>query len=547
MNLKEILSIMKMGSFIYPVINFFENMEEDDITKSFFRMNLYKWFEKNKDFFKEVDKIISICSDEETLCKRSHLSIKMLALVRKSALLSNNENKEDVIKIYKELRNNFNNLPDYVRTIVAISMKNLYSKLDTKEIKDVRIWSESYKKDKSKLSFLTFAEAKKEINNKNYKKGIELFYKGAMESWDVPHPTAILNGVDFASWYSIEKNFLEFSSLYGELEFLAGYYYDKISIIYDYLYTVFSSYKKLDKIDTHKITSFMINNKEQIQKNEYYKKRIDSVKKFYYDLNKNSYKLKKSDILFFEKCFEDNSIENILISKVTMNSILKRKISFIKSNTIQKIISSYNISYKTSNPHCINSELIKMNIENNFSHFSSFVSFNNDFFEKILLTYMSLDNKSIDISLIYNLIYKNNKKSLMKIFKNNYDSMILFNSIFESIPFFNARKYLIGLSIDEIKIKNKYHDFISFYFKLDEDEKLLINIFFRNYQRYKRTKFSFNLNKIFKNNSKNKLWKNKIDKISRFFGFEQYFSYISFWCFEEKDRKNFIEIINKFL
>lgn len=529
MNLKKLFKVLNYDSISFPFLNFFIFYEDDDLIKSFLKSLKYKWVLDEKNSLIEINKVLNETSKNINKNK----SLRTIALFTKAHIYNTFNEDEQMMDMYNEIRQNFCLLPRYLRPFINMGMKIFYSILNTYEVKELRSWSKEYENRSSSKAFKLFAEARKQVNLKNYKKAISLYIKGSEEGKKYPHPTAILIGLDLACQYSLNISNERIFDLSEDLEFYSSFYYENISIIFDNLFTIFEVYKKYNNLNIHKISSLILRNKDKIKSSDYFDKKIYNIQKLYFSKEKKSYKTTKHLSSFLNKFLKINGS----FPKNTLKRIINQEVSFIKSYTLKRIIKSYDIKFKTSNPNCINCELIKIDIEDKFSIYSLKKYNLVDLWNNILFTYMSLDEKFFNISDIYKM--RDNYSNLINFFSSNYIFMDFFIAVFEPIPFFKARKDLIKLTFNELNIDNFYY----LYLNISNTERSLMDGFIRNYSRYKNIKFHFNLIDLFNNYDENN-WKEDIEVMADFLELNRIFCYISFWCFEDFERESFLNILN---
>jgi len=523
MYFKKILTVIKYGSFSLPFTNFLIAHEKNNAAIYYLLIIKHMW---NKDYEKSLYYIDEFLSKNTT-----KKGINYLISIQKLNLMNNIKNKDLSLKIYKDIRKNFDRIPIYLRPYIVTSLKNLYPLLNSEQINEIRTWSSIYKEKSFTKAFMIFADAKKCVNEKNFIKAVNIYKTGAIEALKYPHPTAVLNGYDFACWYSLDNSYQDFSELAEKLSFFSGYYYENFNTVFDRLYTVFKALRKSNDINTYKMSSLLLNHKENLTQSEYFRKRIHNIERFTFYTDKKSYKITKELISFFKSKSKNKSKD---FHASTMSYITNKKVSSVKSSTLRKFIKSYNIDFKASNPHCINCEIIKMFTEDKFSFYSSH---NKLIWDDILITYMSLDSKTINFDYLFSV--KDDINKITDFLSKNYDSMDFLISVYEPIPFFSARKELIKKSLSEIKNKGRYDEFISFYMNQNNQERLLTDKFLRNYSRYREVNFRFSIKELFDSYEINESWRECMDNFAEFTGLDNYLCYTSFWCFDDSDRFSF--------
>lgn len=185
--------------------------------------------------------------------------------------------------------------------------------------------------------------------------------------------------------------------------------------------------------------------------------------------------LKKIDNL---KSF--SKINGLSYQKLYLN--LKGKTECIKSELLRQIILALDIDKMDSIPP-IRKELKKIELEKEFksNEKNLYRLSREELFLKFWSVIFSIDQKlKIDLNCCEDLIFED-LSEFFSYMGNSYHGKYIFNCMFDSSPYFEAKKMLSITFLSEL-----YHsyDFTAFYKTLKEKERKVMNRFIRNYSRF---------------------------------------------------------------
>jgi hypothetical protein len=564
MYIKKLLRVLDYGQFIKPFIDYFLNFSNtniyDDEIKYLKAIKL-KWSGNYNEALLKINDSLS------TVNKKN---IYYLLLIEKMDVLTKLSKKNEIKDVFIELKKGISRTPNYVRPLIIGSLnitREVY--YDYISLEEVRTWSYEYDKFPVDKAYMFMAEARKKRNEKNYIESKNLNLDAFYILKDVPNPSGITKALNNICWWLRYEN-IELSLKFTfPLLFYLGYYFEDFqSKIFNTFDTVLTVQKRsnlnifYDNIFIiSKIYSNLNNDKKIYIKNKF-PELIKYIDNYYLCDSPKYYKNTKNLRNFLKEfIFEKNfSIENMNVSSRTIKDFLLEKRDNIQSITLNKILKNLEFDFDIDLPIEVITEIKKDFIDNKFrknaKRFFSlskekqflelFISYLSNYYRNEInllqiIKYINKD-KLIKVNITYplkqliNFIfykYKNPILYLENDFKiNSYNSFE-----FDSSSFYYGRKKLIEAFFNDFNKKYLF-DFIKIYCNLSFQEKDVLEKFIRNYKRYD-----------FKNIPKVMLPKSnkKFIPFIKKFGLNERLSSTSFWCFEEKDRKDFIEIINKFL
>lgn len=531
--------IFDLGSYAKPILYFLLDSKIDFCYKSYLKSLDYIWKREYKKAIKEVNLGLKRC--------KKNKSIYYLLLSNKfvvSYYLNDSENLEN---IYLKLRKEYKKIPPTVRKITTQFLMN-YSllKKDTNLPKS-RFWSKDKELSKSTKLFIIIGKARKKIKEGMLEEAISYYQKGLKIALKIPHPSGFITCYNDISWYLQDTKALR-SLYYIEKGFYyLGHYFEEPKTYFYILDTLFNIYKKLNYYRIYEISEFI-----NLYKDD------DFVKNRYSNLLKKT----KNYILNFEKKFYKNNIElgNYLnkkiknvkktskltkISRDKLTKILNGKTKNIRSKTIRKLIYGLNIDIEKGTPNQIFSELIKMKIDSNFQRSIEYLS-NKSYLEKnklILSTYMALYNRK---KIFKYLIKKDVLKEILNLINNDfskfndlvkirYEIKRFISYIINPPNFIKGRRDLILKFLYKLDEEN-LNIIFDYYLNISENEREIIDVFIRNYIRFKKISINFGLDQ------KLNL---KVNKIINFLKLSLNSFILSYYYFSKWERVKFNRIINK--
>ncbi|MFY9126005.1 MAG: hypothetical protein WAO32_03465, partial [Defluviitoga tunisiensis] len=193
MTLQSLVKIITYGQFSRPFLNYIVDYLKNESTKGLSKGGLYYLF-----------------------------------LEQKLIILNRLKDVKEVEVIYKELRDNFGNIPQYVRGLVVESLRNIRELYyDSNEsMEKIRYWSEAYENNPVNKGFILMADAREKKNEEKYVEATQLNIQAFKTLKDVPHPSGVVQALNNISWWlkDVDKNTaLNFTLPLG---FYLGYYFD---------------------------------------------------------------------------------------------------------------------------------------------------------------------------------------------------------------------------------------------------------------------------------------------------------------------------------
>ncbi|MGB4457350.1 MAG: hypothetical protein WBI60_00025, partial [Defluviitoga tunisiensis] len=229
MLLKLVIKLSTYGQFGRPFMNYLESISLNNETIEYIEILKLFWDNKYDEVLETIERNIS---------KLRKGSLYYLLLSIKLSALHRLKREQEVKEIYDELRDNFGNIPRYVRGTVVESLRNireLYYDSD-ENIETIRHWSEIYENNPVDKGFILMADARGKKNEGNYIEAAKLNIQAFKTLKNVPHPSGMVGALNNISWWlkDVDKNIsLNFTFPLG---FYASYYFD------DDNYKVFNSF-----------------------------------------------------------------------------------------------------------------------------------------------------------------------------------------------------------------------------------------------------------------------------------------------------------------
>jgi tetratricopeptide (TPR) repeat protein len=188
MTLQSLVKIINYGQFSRPFLNYIVDNLENVSTKQCEEIIDYidvlklKWDEKYEEALEKI---------EEGIKGLSKGGLYYLFLEQKMIILKRLNDVKEVEVIYKELRDNFEKIPIYVRGLVVESLRNireLYYE-SNESMEKIRYWSEVYENNPVDKGFIFMADAREKKNEGKYEEATQLNIKAFKILKDVPHPS----------------------------------------------------------------------------------------------------------------------------------------------------------------------------------------------------------------------------------------------------------------------------------------------------------------------------------------------------------------------
>ena len=540
MTLQSLVKIITYGQFSRPFLNYIVDYLKNESTKGLSKGGLYYLF-----------------------------------LEQKLIILNRLKDVKEVEVIYKELRDNFGNIPQYVRGLVVESLRNIRELYyDSNEsMEKIRYWSEAYENNPVNKGFILMADAREKKNEEKYVEATQLNIQAFKTLKDVPHPSGVVQALNNISWWlkDVDKNTaLNFTLPLG---FYLGYYFDDDNFnVFNSLDTIFQVQKESNDpmmYETAFIFSKCLSKVDKERYNTLKRKcgeSINHLKYFVFNLDNNYYLNTKTLRNFIKQEVEKEqvSIKELNISKRTLNDFLSGKTKQIKSNTLRNIINNLEFEINTSLAISIINELKKKDIDKKFEeNFYKFISLRiekqlSEFFTSYLVHYyrqeVKLEKVIKDIKsgsltkercdyytreLINSIFEKPLQIDIDSLLTTNQEQKTYTNKdiTFKEHPFYSARKILVKRFIKDLN-KAYLQEFIEKYLKADSKQKDIIERYIMNYGRYDEIK---NIPKELRP----KVPK-EINVFVKKYTLKRRPSAISFYVFEGKEREELFEILEEF-
>ncbi|POZ88123.1 MULTISPECIES: hypothetical protein [Petrotoga] len=572
MNIKLLDKIMNKGQFIRPILNYVVHYLESDRSDknksivNYINVLKLKWDVK-------YDEALEIINEEIKGLKKGGLYY--LFLDQKIHILNRIKQKEGVKKVFDELKDNFDNIPVYVRGLVVETLKNiheLYYEPD-ENMEKIRYWSENYEQNPVDKGFILLSRARGKKNEERYEEAVCLNVEAFKVLKTIPHPSGMVQALNNISWWLKDTNKEKALTFTFPLGFYLGYYFDDDNFkVFNSIDTIFQVQK--DNNDPLVYESVFIFSKclSQLNKAEgesiknTFKDIINQLKYFVFNLDNNQHRSTPKLRAFIRKEIgkEKIPIDSMNVSERTLKEFLSAKTKYIQPSTLRNILEALEFEITTSTPICIIKELKKKDIDKKFE--INLEKFKNlpkerqvsEFFTSYLVHHYKeeINLKKIikeiqDDSLIEQRCDYYKKELINSIFERN--PKIDFNSLLTNVqepkiytnknitfnehPFYLGRKDVVKKFMKDLNKKN-LKEFIENYVSLDTRQKKTIEKFMMNYGRY------YDLRDIPKEITP-KVPK-EIDPFVKKYTLRRKPSAISFYVFEGKEREEFIKIIDNF-
>ncbi|PNR89059.1 hypothetical protein X925_04130 [Petrotoga sp. 9T1HF07.CasAA.8.2] len=572
MTLQSLVKIITYGQFSRPFLNYIVDYLKNESTKQHEEFIDYidvlklKWDAKYEEALEKI---------EEGIKGLSKGGLYYLFLEQKLIILKRLKDVKEVEVIYKELRDNFGNIPQYVRGLVVESLRNIRELYyDSNEsMEKIRHWSEAYENNPVNKGFILMADAREKKNEEKYVEATQLNIQAFKTLKDVPHPSGIVQALNNISWWlkDVDKNIsLNFTLPLG---FYLGYYFDDDNFnVFNSLDTIFQVQKESNDPMMYetafifsKVFSKLDYEKRQIIWKDY-TNTIYEVRRFVINIKKGNHRNTKTLRNFLKQEIEKEqvSIKELNISKRTLNDFLSGITKQIKSNTLRNIIDNLEFEINSSLAIPIIKELKKKDIDKKFEeNFYKFMRLEvekqlSEFFTSYLVHYykqeVKLERVIKDIesgSLIKGRCDYYTRELINSIFEKplqiDIDSLLTTNQeqktytnkdiTFKEHTFYSARKILVKRFMKDL---NKIHlqEFIEKYIKADSKQKDMIERYIMNYGRYDEIK---NIPKELRPRVPK-----EINVFVKKYTLKRRPSAISFYVFEGKEREELVETLKAF-
>lgn len=578
MNLRSLVEIVSKGQFIRPILNYVVHYLESDRPDknkniiNYINVLKLKWDVK-------YDEALEIIDKEINGLKKGGLYY--LFLDQKIHILNRIKQKEGVKKVFEELKDNFDNIPVYVRGLVVETLRNiheLYYEPD-ESMEKIRYWSENYEQNLGDKGFILLSKARGKKNEERYEEAVCLNIEAFKVLKIVPHPSGMVQALNNISWWLKDIDKEKALAFTFPLGFYLGYYFDDDNFnVFNSLDTTFRVQKNNNDplfYETAFIFSRLVSllsvDKKKIIWNKF-EYTIHDVRCFVLNIRNRNRKRNRNYLntktlrtfIMKEIGKEKIPIDSINISESALKEFLSAKTQYIQPSILRNIIDALEFEITTSTPICIIKELKKKDIDKKFE--INLEKFKNlpkerqisEFFTSYLVHYYKeeIDLKKIikeieDDSLIEERCDYYTKELTNSIFERN--PKIDFNSLltnvqepkiytnknitFKEHPFYLGRKEVVKRFMKDLNKKN-LKEFIENYIGLDTRQRKTIEKFIMNYGRY------YDLKDIPKEFTP-KVPK-EIDPFVKKYTLKRKPSAVSFYVFEGGEREEFTKISGNF-
>ena len=572
MTLQSLVKIINYGQFSRPFLNYIVDYLKNESTKQreeiidYIDVLKLKWDTKYEEALEKIEEVIKGLSKG---------GLYYLFLEQKMIILKRLNDVKEVEVIYKELRDHFGEIPQYVRGLIVQSLRNireLYYE-SNESMEKIRHWSEAYENNPVDKGFILMADAREKKNEEKYEEATCLNIKAFKMLKDVPHPSGIVGSLNNISWWlkDVDKSIaLNFSFPLG---FYLGYYFDDDNYnVFNSLDTIFQVQKESNDPMMYE-TAFIFSkvfskldyeNRQIIWKD--YTNTIYEVRRFVVNIKKGNHKNTKTLRNFIKQEVEKEqvSIKELNISKRTLNDFLSGITKQIKPNTLRNIIDNLEFEINSSLAIPIIKELKKKDIDKKFEeNFYKFIRLRaeeqlSEFFTSYLVHYyrqeVKLEKVIKDIKsgsltkercdyytreLINSIFEKTPNIDVDSLLTNNQELKTYTNKdiTFKEHPYYSARKILVKKFMNDLN-KIYLQEFIGNYINLDSNQKDIIEKYIMNYGRYYEIK---NIPKELRP----KVPKD-INVFVKKYTLKRRLSATSFYVFERQEREKFVEALKMF-
>ncbi len=491
--------ILELGSYTQPLLNFILENKIDPCLRHYLNSLDLIWKREYEKAKKEVELGLKLC--------KKNLSVYYLLLSNKFIVSYYLKDKEFEI-LYKKIKGNLKKVPPTIRKIFnqfllnypLISNKNNYTKS--------RFWGNEKDLSNSTKLFLLIGKAREKIKEGKIDEGINFYLKGLKIGKNIPHPSGIITCLNDISWYL--KDTKPLKSLYFSEKglYYLGFFYEEPKMYFYLLDTSFWIEKSLNYYRIFELSKLINRYENDNYLSWRYLNLFKESKKYLFDLEKNLYENSIELRKFLKKNIKSLKLTSKIteIPRNTLRVILKGRVKNIKGETLRKLISKLNFEIDNETPKEILNEIVKLKLLYIFEKGVSFLKEKNFYQGKklIIATYVSLFDREENFKTLTRrdvleklfYLYENDFEEFKNYIKSNLTFLEFFLNIITPNPFIKGRRDLILKFLNHLS-DNELNDFIDFYLNLKERERLMLDIFLRNYIRFNR--LSINLNTKFEN------------------------------------------------
>lgn len=494
--LKFVRLLFNMGTFSRPFLSF---LDEDLLSKP---KNNYErsWhhflkaiiLEQSNSFSESMDELIM----SENYCQNS--SLKFLILGRRLSMMMKQRRFEEANKIYLKLRKDISKIPPMVRPSLVTILTSYCLKKDSSQNCLGKIHVE--KLDGRLQAFVLLNTAREKAAKGDVSQAFSMLNKSYRLSKDNFHPAGMIFSLNASAWY-IRKRHPIMSSYIGEKAIYTSGYYSELTKYFftlDTLFTVMFILKDPKIVDYARVICAFEPIMNLMQKNNY-SKALEKASEFerLLESNENTYeckgKLRKYLISFSKNISYLSSITGV--DRVTLTDIFKSRKQIVRGETLRKFIKGLKIEVDIfEDPEPIVIEYLKLKKLGEAKKYLR------------ILAKMDIRDRKREIMSVYSAVFGRNYKIHSLVRKGSMDRLFYtldnlpeleatmieknewqyFLYIAHNLTSYEkARKDLMDRFIGLIPFRGR-DIFYSEYFKLIDKERLVIDIFIRNYLRYRR-------------------------------------------------------------
>lgn len=494
--------LFKYGNFSKPFLNIVKEEKLPKEWKYYFLAQQYKWIGDYKRGLEFIEKALGETKENVTLYyllladKLSFMRLLQIPLAE---------------NIFHELRRDFFKIPILARKIIVPTIWSYFiNRISREKISKIRSWSKEYLEDISTHLFILYHKGNEEAQKGNLKKAIKNYFQGVKIAKKIPHPTGLIYCLNNSSWYLKDKHPLFALNLAYKSVYFLGYYRENIESGFFALDTLLEIQKRVKDENIWDNIEIICEIYEKLPEGsgwgtkEHYKCNKDYCKNKKSILDIDMYENSEDLRNFLRFLFKDKNLTKVSaelgITKTNLSKLLRGWTLRVKGETIKKFLDKYISKIDFLNaPFPIVNEYLKERIRIRYFEESrdNFINLKpEERLIKFTVTYMSLTNrtyfqKKIRLKELLEMI-ENNIQNFEKIIEKDLKLMDFINKIFKAHPIIEARKDLIYKFINSLPKKRK-REFINKYVELTEQEKSLVDIFIRNYERYNK-KWEININ-----------------------------------------------------
>jgi len=524
MDVKTVAGIVRFGRFSRPFVNYMmenlrmEKSKDDEEIINYFDVLKLKWDGKYLSALKEIDNSIKVV-------KRN--GMYYLFLVEKLGILSElykdgEVDKGKVKEVFNELREKFDEIPEYLRDLVVEKVRNIREMhFSDDDLKTIRVWSEKYERSPLNKGFILIGEGLKKRNEGKFEEAARMNIEVFKILKDVPHPSGMISALNNAAWWLRDVNKGAALKYTIPLGYYIGYYLnDDDRELFNTLSTCFQIQLQNNNPLAYETLSIFSNCLSKLDDDEqnvitgWLKFTSGSLNEYLFDLDngycENTPKLRQFIQDEIEK--EGLSYDSLPISRREMKDILSGKREYIQEKSLREIIDAMKFEVNSNTPIQIIKELRKEDIDKKFKiNFEKYKRMKKERQRaEFLISYLAHPYKEkVDILQIDEWI--GNGK--WEIAEGDYYTKELINRIFEDVmemevdesvidermdeartctneeiefpehPYYMAKRDISKLFVRDVS-RGDIEGFVRLYGEMGKRERKMVETFVVNYGRY---------------------------------------------------------------